>query len=243
MEEFSEEELEQLIQKALSENSSANPLVPSGLHLGISDNQIMSFLHDRLSKRFIESEINDIFRDVRGDINSSTFRLSLKDIHTITRNCRKCSVSSSAELPKWNVENPDVAVIIDSPNMPQEGVSLMLDAFKKAGFKSDQLCLTYVNRCPVQRKYEPQEVQNCVPYLHSELICLNPKLILCLGSMPSASIFGDNVKLKDYRGSITWLGNWPIMVTYSPLYVLRSGGLSQESFYNDIQSSFSFINQ
>ena len=83
MEEFSEEELEQLIQKALSENSSANPLAPSGLHLGISDNQIMSSLHDRLSKRFIESEINDIFRDVRGDINSSTFRLSLKDIHTI----------------------------------------------------------------------------------------------------------------------------------------------------------------
>jgi len=241
MEEFSEEELQQLIDKALSENSSPNPLVPSGIHLGLGESQMMASLHERLSKRFIESEINDIFRDVRKDLHSSTFNLTLRDIHTITKNCRKCQIDSSAELPKWNLEDPDIVVVIDSPNLPQEGISVMLSAFKAAGLKSDQLCLTYVNRCPVQRKYEYQETQNCSTYLHNEIVCLNPKLILGLGLLPGTVLFGDNIKLKDYRGNVTWLGNWPIMLTYSPLYVLRSGENAQETFNNDIKQAFHFI--
>jgi len=241
MEEFSEEELQQLIDTALSENDSPNPFVPQGPRLGLGESQMMSSLHERLSKRFIESEINDIFRDVRKDINTSTFNLTLRDIHTVTKNCRKCQVDSTAELPKWNLDNPDIVVIIDAPNLPQEGVSVMLNAFKEAGLKSDQLCLTYVNRCPVQRKYEYQEVQNCANYLHNEIVCLNPKLILGLGLLPGTILFGDNIKLKDYRGSVTWLGNWPILLTYSPLYVLRSGENAQDTFNNDIKQAFNYI--
>lgn len=243
MEEFSEEEVEQIIQKALSETDSANPMVPNGIHLGIGEPDILSEIHERLSKKIIESELNEIFADVRGEINSSRYRISLKEIHTITRNCKKCSIESTAELPKWNVENPDVAVVIDSPNLPQEGISVMLEAFKNAGFKSEQLCLTYVNRCPVQRKYEPQEVQNCAPYLHTELVCMNPKLIICLGSIPAASLFGEAIKIKDYRGDITWLGSWPIMPTYSPLYVLRSGEAAKNMLFNDIQTAKNFVSQ
>jgi len=46
-----------------------------------------------------------------------------------------------------------------------EAITLMIDAFKSAGFNSDQLCLTYVNRCPIRRKFENQEVLGNKPFL------------------------------------------------------------------------------
>jgi len=240
--EFNEEELDKLIEYALSKSDSPNPLVSSGIHLGIGESEILSYIHEALSKRFIESEVNDIFQEVRGKVNSSKFKLQLHNIHTVTRNCNKCEIKSQAELPKWNIEDPDIVVVIDSPSIPSEAVSVMLDAFKEVGLSSNQLCLTYVNRCPAQRKYEPQEIINCSSYLHSELVALNPKLILCLGGTPTSALFGSPAKsLKDFRGQVTWLGSWPILITYSPMYVLRAGNSAQQAFVNDILSCKNFI--
>lgn len=242
MDEFDEKELEDLINYALGISDNTNPMVKSGIHLGISESETLSILHESLSKRFIESEVNDIFQEVRGRLNDSRFRLILKDIHTVTRNCNKCQIPSIAELPKWNIENPEIVIVIDSPSLPSDAVAVMLDAFKHAGLSSDQLCLTYVNRCPVQRKYEPQEVLNCSSYLHAEITALNPKLILCLGGTPATAIFGAPPKsLKDFRGQVTWIGSWPIMVTYSPMYVLRAGESALNNFITDIITSKQFI--
>lgn len=242
MDEFNQEELDAIIELALSDSNGTKNPIGGSYHLGISESEILSILHDCLSKRFIESELNEVFQEVRGKINSSTFKLKLNEIHTATRNCNKCDISAQAELPKWNVQNPDIAVVIDSPSLPSDAVAVMLNAFKETGLSSDQLCLTYVNRCPAHRKYDPQEVMNCLPYLHKELFALNPKLILCLGGTPTAAVFGAPAKsLKDFRGEITWIGNWPVMVTYSPMYILRAGESAQQAFVNDIITSKNFI--
>lgn len=240
--EFDEKELEELIEFALNGSDSPNPLVKNGIHLGIAESEVLSILHESLSKRFIESEVNDIFQEVRGELNASRFRISLKELHTVTKNCKKCNIGASAELPKWNIDNPDIAVVIDSPSIPSDAINLMLDTFKEAGLSSQQMCLTYVNRCPVQRKYEPQEIINCTPFLHSELIAINPKLILCLGSTPATALFGATTKsIKDIRNQITWIGSWPVMVTYSPMYILRSGDSAHQHFISDILTSKKFI--
>lgn len=220
MEEFSEEELTLFVNRALSKSEDKHPF--SANHLGLAETDILQHLHERLSKRFIESEVNDIFQDVRSDITSRKIPLTLNELHTVTKNCTKCKISSSAELPKWNVESPDIVVIVDSPSLPSDSISIMVDAFKAADISSSQLCLTYVNRCPVQRKYEEQEISNCTSYLHSEIQLLNPKLIVCLGALPASVLYGTPIKLKDIHGEIRWLGYWPILSTYSPMYVARA---------------------
>jgi DNA polymerase len=242
MEEFSEEELNKLISEALSnETVSANPLVPSGSYLGLAETDLMESLHNRLSKKIIESELLDVFQDVRKDILTRSKKLTLHELHTVTKNCRKCSIDSSSELPKWNVQDPDIVIVADSPSMQQEGVDLMIDALKQAGLTSSQLCLTYVNRCPVFRKYDNQEVLNCTPYLHSEIQILNPKLVVCLGATPASVLFGSTIKIKESRGQVKWLGSWPILMTYSPSYSFRSGEHAIDSFKNDIKQAKQFI--
>lgn len=244
MEELSEEEISAFVESVLS-NKQPHPFANNYIGLGESD--LLEIVHNKLSKRFIESQVNDIFQEARKDIVSRKISLTLKELHTVTRNCNKCKISSTAELPKWNTENPDVVVVIDSPNLPQEAVSIMVDAFKVAGIQSQQLCLTYVNRCPVSRKYEETEIFNCSSYLHSEIQIMNPKLILCLGLLPSSVLFGVQNKLKDIRGDVRWLGYWPIITTYSPMYVSKSISLDNKSildqFHQDIKLAKTFISK
>jgi len=239
MEEFDESEVEAIVNQALQPYfDSDNPTT----YLGLAETDLLENLHSRLSKRFIESELNEVFQDLRKDFLSRKISTTIKELHTVTKNCRKCQIESAPELPMWNSQNPDIVIIVDSPSLTQEAISIMISAFKNANLSSDQLCLTYVNRCPVKRKYEPQEISNCVPYLHSEIQILNPKLILPMGSLPVSSLFGTPIKLKDVRGSVTWLGYWPILPTYSPFYAIKSGDMSKDSFNNDILNASNFIN-
>jgi DNA polymerase len=203
-------------------------------------------LHEKLSSRFIESQVLDIFQEAKKDLIKRKISLNLNNLHTVTRNCRKCEISSTAELPKWNIENPDIVVVIDSPNLNQEAISIMIDAFTKAGIQSQQLCLTYVNRCPVKRKYEQEEIFNCSPYLHTEIQILNPKLIMTLGAVPTSCMFGNSIKITDLRGSIRWIGYWPILPTYSPSYIAYTSQIetnlsAKDNFYKDILQAKKFI--
>lgn len=250
MQEFDEKLLNNLIEEALSEKSSqAHPFGSSAGHIGFAETDMMQNLFERLSKRFTETYLIDVFQDVRTDILSRKVSLNLKDLHTITKNCNKCAINTSAELPKWNVENPDIVIVVESPSISQEAVSLMVTAFKNVGLSSQQLCLTYVNRCPVKRKYETKEIINCSPYIHTELQLMNPKLIVCLGGLPASVVYGTEVKIKSIRGQINWLGYWPILCTYSPQYVLKSNEFDQETnsifdhFQNDILQAYNFINK
>jgi len=243
MEEFDELELQKLIETALSDTQSSHPFGGSATHLGFAETDILSLIFSRLENKLHLSEVSDIFHDVRVDLLSRKFSSSLADLHTVTKNCRKCSLQSTPELPKWNVQDPDVVVIIDSPSLSPEATANMVSSFKEAGFSSDQLCLTYVNRCPVRRKYEDQEIINCSPYLHAEVQMLNPKLILCLGATPASVLFGSHMKISDSRANILWLGHWPILVTYSPMYVLKSGSSASEQFNADIQQAYQFVSK
>lgn len=243
MEEFDEKQIQQLIEEALLDSSSQ----PMRLQLGLGETDLLEIIFNRLSKKIIESELADLFVDIRKDIVSRKISLNLRELHSVTKNCKKCNVDSTAELPKWNTNNPDVLVIVESPNMTTESVNLMVNSFKNIGFSSQNLCLTYVNRCPVKRKYENNEVINCSSYLHSEIQLINPKLIVCLGGLPASILFGTDLKLKNIHGQIQWLGYWPILATYSPMYVLKSNSLDQgsnsvnEQFDNDIFQAYNFV--
>jgi uracil-DNA glycosylase family 4 len=239
MEEFDEQELQSIIDSALSSHSDTRL---SSNYLGLAETDIFSLLYEKLSTRIIGSELSSIFQDIRSEIISRKNYLSLKDLHTVTSNCRKCKLDVSPELPKWNVSNPNVLIVVESPSISSDGISLMISAFKESGFSSDDLCLTYVNRCPIKRKFEQNEVVNCAPYLHSEIQIMNPKLIVSLGSLPSSILFGTPLKIKDVRGQIRWLGSWPILSTYSPMYVIKSGGSSPEHFSSDIRNAYNFVN-
>jgi uracil-DNA glycosylase family 4 len=242
MEEFDEAYLDSLIKEALDDKGTSQMHPSSGMHLGFAESDLMSLVYDKLTNHFPESSLNSFFQEFRSDLVARKVSLSIKDLHTVTRNCRKCSLSSTAELPKWNVTDPDVLIILESPNIQSDAVDLLVSKVKSSGFTSSQLCLTYVNRCPKPGKYENNEIINCSPYLHTEIQILNPKVIVPMGSLVTSVLLNSDIKIKDYRGNLMWLGYWPIVPTYSPAYALRSGASALQNFENDLSYVYKFIN-
>lgn len=240
MEDFSQEDLDSLIEEALSAEPSK--LVPkNGLYLGLGETNMLSHMYETFAKHFPNDKLTDLFQEVRSDILTSKNNISLKDLHTVVKNCRKCSnVLDSSELPKWNSQNPDVLFVLDNPKIDKESADLFVSAIKSAGFESSKVCLTYVTRCPLNRKPENSEVFNCASYLHTEVQLLNPKLIVTFGLLPLATLLNSDVQLKQYRGVLSWLGYWPILPTYSPIYCLKSGAQNTEQFISDIQQAYQF---
>jgi len=240
MEDFSQEDLDSLIEEALSGEKSK--LIPkNGLQLGLFETNMLSHLHETFSKHIPNERLVSLFQDVRNDILSSKNSLSLQDLHTVTKNCKKCpNVLDSSDLPRWNSQNPDVLFIVDNPKIDKESADLFVSTMKSAGFESSKVCLTYVTSCSLNRKPENSEAINCAPYLHTEIQLLNPKLIVTLGLLPLSVIFNSDIQLKQYRGSISWIGYWPVLSTYSPIYCLKQGAQYTEQFASDIQQAYDF---
>lgn len=245
-ENFNEEDLQKIIDEALTlkEESSALPKKLRSSFLGFMETELIENLHSRLSGSVPDSYLLEIYKDLRKDILSRKELFSVLELHTFTKNCRKCNlVNVVPELPKWNVTDPEVMFVVESPNMSPESVELLLMSLKSAGFHSSKVCLTYLNRCPAKKKFSESEIANCTPYLHSEIQLLNPKLIVTFGLPSLISLIGCEAKMKDYRGDIFWLGYWPILATYSPIYALKSGKLQTDQFINDIKTAHTFVDK
>ncbi|MFL6650436.1 MAG: uracil-DNA glycosylase family protein, partial [Sulfurifustaceae bacterium] len=71
------------------------------------------------------------------------------------------------------------------------------------------------------------EIDACNPWLVAELRVVKPQVLVCLGTTAARAAFGRNVRLKDYRGTITATPLAPrTLVTIHPSAILR---LIQES--------------
>lgn len=244
--EFSEEDLQGLIKEALSGDANAGLFRQSGSssYVGFMETEILEDVYKRLSGHLPDSILVEVFRDVRKEIVSRKRSGSILDLHTMTKNCNKCQFSGLVpELPKWNVVNPDVLFVVESPSFSPDAVELFLKSLKAAGFQASRICLTYVNRCPAKKKFTESEIANCLPFLHSEIQLLNPSLIVTMGLLPLVSLLGCEVKLKEYRGNVVWLGHWPILSVYSPVYALKMGNNYVDQFSSDIKTAFTFLNK
>lgn len=208
------------------------------------DSDLLEILWNELSKEMHPGDVQMIFDKMRDKLKSSHDVLSLKSVHELTLNCTKCpKLKHSADLPVWNVTNPDLLIISESPRSMQKSWKELTGFLKKAGFSSRRVGLTYLLRCPTQhwRPYEASEVDNCHPYLMAEIKAMQPKLILLLGSVALSSFFGGEVKLKETKGSILWLGPYAFMPLYSMNYVAKATGGVAEDFQSDIIRAYHFL--
>lgn len=241
MNDFNEEDLNSLIEEALKQKGSSQTNPFASIHVGHGESDLLSIISKKAFDYLPESSVVSLMQDVRSELVARKSNYTLKDLHTVVKNCRKCNFSTKPELPKWNVKDPEVAIIIESPSIDPDSINYLIDKIKLAGFNSTQLCLTYVNRCSKFGKYENQEVLNCSSYIHSELQLLSPKVIVPMGALACSVLFGTDIKIKEYRGNLVWLGYWPVMPMYSPSYAMRTDSMS-EQFSFDLSSVYKYIN-
>lgn len=78
---------------------------------------------------------------------------------------------------------------------------------------------------PRNRAPDPQEMENCRPFLDEQIEVVAPQVILALGAPAAKSFLGRDFQITRMRGR-WYVGpeETPLMVTFHPAYILRQTG-------------------
>jgi len=87
-------------------------------------------------------------------------------------------------------------------------------------------------RPPENRDPKPDEVSECLPYLHRQVALVRPKIILAFGRVAAQNLLGTDKPLAQLRGAVHGFGSSgvPVIVTYHPAYLLRSPGEKRKAW-------------
>jgi len=212
--------------------------------LAFSEGRLLEVLSFKLGNYMHRADIQTVLCELRDELYSKIEEDSLKNVHAVSQNCHRCEdIKSTADLPRWNLVDPDCLFVAESPNcFSQEVAGFLVKTLSEVGFSSRHVCLTYLNRCQVfGRKYSAEESYNCKPYLYTEIEILKPKLIVLFGSIVNSAVLKSEIELESDRGKVLWVGPWPVMCMWSPTYPFRSGESKSDQFRRDIETAYNFV--
>ena len=157
-----------------------------------------------------------------------------KKINSI-ENCNLKNNSKNLLLGDGNINSP-IMLIGEAPGAEEDVSSLAFQGeigklLKKMliaiNIKIENIYLSYsVNfRPPEDRKPTTQEIKRYSIFLKEHVSIVDPKIIVLMGSTAMESLTGINDKISNVRGSwkeiIIKNKTYPIMVTFSPSYLIR----------------------
>jgi DNA polymerase len=78
------------------------------------------------------------------------------------------------------------------------------------------------------RKPTAEEIKTCLPYLHSQIDVIRPKVLVALGGTAVEGLLGAVGGITRLRGHWQTYRGIPLMPTFHPAYLLRNAGLSEK---------------
>jgi len=171
--------------------------------------------------------------------------VDLKTLYTFVKHCKKCdNVERNPYLTVGNLVNPDVVFVYDRPLFSTDAFRKWNDLLKEVGFQNENVAHTCVTRCLPSQKNQSLSndvvLQCAKSYLFTELQLLSPKLIVVCGLVPTKVFLGDVDTLNSHKGTVHWLGPWPIMPVHTMVYSEKSGPAALKNLQSDIQTAYNF---
>ncbi len=149
-------------------------------------------------------------------------------------NCKKCKLCINRTNIVFGVgnESADVMMIGEGPGADEDkqGIpfvgkagQLMNKAFEGLEINRENLYISNIVKCrpPSNRVPEDDESRACLDYLRNQVILVNPKIIVLLGSTALKNILGNEYGITSARGK--WVEKKGIyyMPTWHPAALLR----------------------
>ncbi|MGB9725174.1 MAG: uracil-DNA glycosylase [Fervidicoccaceae archaeon] len=175
--------------------------------------------------------------------------------------CTKCPLYKyrNKAVPGWGNTKSEIMLVGEAPGREEDAKGipfvgragkLLDEVLKIVGISREKVYITNVVKCrpPANRKPKRNEALSCLPYLIKEILLVEPKIIVLLGSTPATYLFNESIPysrtpkikaLKEIRGKqgkITIQGKSFISIaTFHPAAVLRNPKLRGE-FEEDMRN-------
>ena len=101
---------------------------------------------------------------------------------------------------------------------------LLTQMITAMGLRREDVYIANVVKCrpPENRTPEKDEIATCLPFLFRQLANINPKVIVCLGSVAAQALLNTNKSISHFRGQWFDFRGAKLMATYHPAYLLRN---------------------
>jgi DNA polymerase len=156
--------------------------------------------------------------------------------------CRRCKLHALGRTQVvFGVGNPGAALMFvgeapgadeDQQGEPFVGRAgqLLTRIIEAIGMRREDVYIANVIKCrpPGNRNPEPDEVEQCEPFLFRQIDVVKPKVIVALGKFAAQSLIGTAEPITRLRGREYTYRDAILMPTYHPAYLLRNPSAKRE---------------
>jgi uracil-DNA glycosylase len=98
------------------------------------------------------------------------------------------------------------------------------------GLKREDVYIANVIKCrpPQNRNPEPDEVEQCEPFLFRQIDTIKPKVIVALGTFAAKSLLKSNDSISRLRGRVFEYRGAKLVPTFHPAFLLRNPSCRRE---------------
>ncbi len=163
--------------------------------------------------------------------------LDWADLRDRVSTCTRCALSSTRTQTVFGTGSADSGWLIvgEAPGAEEDArgepfvgpAGQLLNAMLRAiGLRREEVFIANVMKCrpPGNRDPAPEEVTQCLPYLHRQVELLQPRIMLAVGRIAAQNLLRTGTPLGRLRQQQHAFGprRVPLVVTYHPSYLLRT---------------------
>ncbi len=161
-------------------------------------------------------------------------RTSLSQIRDELGECTRCKLSTTRKSIVFGVGDPNASLMFvgeapgeqeDKRGEPFVGpAGELLDKMIEAmGWSRQSVYIANTTKCrpPGNRNPEPDELEQCMPFLQAQIASIAPRIIVALGRPASNQLLGRDVPISALRNKFHDVNGIRVMPTFHPAYLLR----------------------
>ena len=207
--------------------------------------------HSRKAQVFLEamgaSGINEIYlsrTQVRGTRPPSDRKGPFSKLREQVLRCTKChELAATRHTVVFGSGNPEARLMLvgeapgaeeDRQGLPFVGPAgqLLTKMLAAIGLSRDEVFIANVLKCrpPGNRPPQPQEIENCEPYLALQIELIHPKLICALGTFAAQTLLKTTAPISSLRNRIHDYRGIAVICTFHPSYLLRNPAEKRRSW-------------
>ena len=150
--------------------------------------------------------------------------------------CVRCSLGASRTNLVFGTGNQKARLVFvgeapgrdeDLQGIPFVGKAgeLLTSMIVRMGLSRDDVYICNVLKCrpPNNRNPLPSEIESCQPYLLRQLRAIGPEVIVALGTFAAQTLLATKEPISKLRGRLHEYHGIPLMPTFHPSFLLRSG--------------------
>jgi DNA polymerase len=165
----------------------------------------------------------------------------LQEIREVIGDCTRCKLHKGRTNLVFGVGDPHARLMFvgEGPGADEDlqaepfvgrAGQLLTQIIKAMGFAREQVYIANVVKCrpPENRNPEPDEIEQCQPFLRAQIASVKPDIIVALGKFAAQTLLGVETPISRLRGQFHHMGPVAVMPTFHPSYLLRNPASKRE---------------